>query len=57
MDHRRIDSIERKVDEGFIDMKINIQFLSEFVAIGITNNRETAKEVKQLVEDVHYVSY
>ena len=28
-----------------------------FLAIGITDNRETTKEVKQLVEDVRYVSY
>ena len=27
------------------------------MAIGITDNRETAKEVKQLVKDVRYVSY
>ena len=27
------------------------------MAIGITDNRETAKEVKQLVKDVCYVSY
>ena len=57
MDCRRIDSIERSVDEGFIDRKINIQPLSEFVAIEITDNREIAKEVKQLVEDVRYISY
>ena len=25
--------------------------------VGIIDNRDTAKEVKQLVEDVHYVSY
>ena len=57
MDRKRIDSIERSVDEGFIDLKINIQHLSDFVFVGITYNRETAKEVKQLVDDVRYVSY
>ena len=57
MDLRRIVSIKRSVDEGLIDLKINIQCLSDFVAIRITDNRETAKEVKQLVEDVRYVSY
>ena len=57
MDRKRIDSIERSVDEGFIDLKINIQHLSDFVFVGITYNRETVKEVKQLVEDVRYVYY
>ena len=57
MERTRIDPAERSVREGFDDLKINIQRLSDFVAIEITNNRETAKEVKQLVEDVRYVSY
>ena len=47
----------RRIDEGFIDMKINIQRLPDIVAIGITDSRETAKEVKQLVDDVRSISY
>ena len=57
MEHRRMDHVQRSVKEGFDDLKVNIQRLADFVAIEITDNRETAKEVKQLVEDVHYVSY
>ena len=38
-------------------MKFNIQLLVDFVGIGIIDNRETAKEVKPLVDDVRYVSY
>ena len=47
----------RRIDEGFIDMNINIQRLSDIVSIGITDSRETANEVKQLVDDVCYISY
>ena len=50
MDHRRIN-------EGLINLKINVQHLSDFVAIGIIDNRSTSKEVKNLVDDVRYVSY
>ena len=57
MELRRIVSIERSVDERLIDLKINIQGLSDFVAIEITDNKENYTEVKQLVEDVRYVSY
>ena len=52
-----MDLVQQSVKEGFDDFKVNIQSLADFVAVGITNNRETAKEVKQLVEDVRYVSY
>ena len=38
-------------------MKINIQHLSDIVSIGITYSKETAKEIKQLVDDVRYISY
>ena len=54
MEHKRLDPVERSVREGFDDLKINIQCRSDFVAMGITDNRETAKEVKQLVEDARY---
>lgn len=47
----------RRIDDGFVDLKINIQRLSDIVAIEITDGRETAKEVKQLVDDVRYVFY
>ena len=57
MDRRRMDPIERSVKEGFDDLKVNIQHLLDFVTIGITDNRETAKEVKQLIDEVSYVSY
>ena len=57
MDRKRIDAIERSFDEGFIDLKINIERLSNFVAVEIIDNRDTAKEVKELVEDVRYASY
>ena len=50
MDHRRNEG-------GFNDLKINIQRLYEIVSIGITNNREVAKEVKKLVDEVNYLSY
>ena len=46
MDHGRIDAIERSVDEGFINLKINIQCLLDFMAVGITDNIETATKVK-----------
>ena len=38
-------------------MKVNIQCLVDFVAVGIIDNRETTKEVNQLVDDVRYISY
>ena len=52
-----MDPVQRSVKEGFDDLKVNIQCLAYFMAFGITDNRETAKEVKQLVDDVHYVFY
>ena len=42
---------------GLADLKVNIQRLYDIVAIGIMDNRETAKEVKKLVDEVSYVSY
>ena len=42
---------------GLVDMKVNIQRLYDIVAIGIMDNRETAKEVKNLVDVVGYTSY
>ena len=38
-------------------LKVNIQRSYEMVAIGIMDNRETAKEVKNLVDVVGYTSY
>ena len=52
MDRRGVDPVQRNVKEGFDDLKVNIQRLADFVAVGITDNRETAKEVKKLVEYV-----
>ena len=46
-----------KIGEGIIDLKRNIQCLSDFMEVGIVDNRESAKVVKQLGEDVRYVSY
>ena len=57
MDRRWIDPIERSIREGFNNLKTNIRRLLDFVAIGILDIRETAKDVKQLMEDVRYVSY
>lgn len=42
---------------GLADLKVNIQRLYEMVAIGIMDSRETAKEVKTLVDVVGYTSY
>ena len=42
---------------GLADLKVNIHRLYEMVAIGIMDNRETAKEVKNLVDVVGYTSY
>ena len=50
MDHGR-DNV------GLADLKVNIQRLYEMVAIGIMDSRETAKEVKTLVDVVGYTSY
>ena len=52
-----MDLVHRSVKEGFDDLKVNIQHLANFVAVGITDSGETAKEVKQLVDDVRYISY
>ena len=41
---------------GLADLKVNIQCLYDIVAIGIMDNRETAKEVKKLVDEVSYIS-
>ena len=57
MERRGMDPVQRTVKEGFDDLKVNIQCLTDFVVVGIIDNRETAKEVKQLVEDVRYISY
>ena len=38
-------------------MKVNIQHLADFVAVGITDNKETTKDAKQLADDVRYISY
>ena len=42
---------------GLADLKVNIQRLYDIVAIGIVDNRETAKEFKKLVDEVNYVAY
>ena len=42
---------------GIRDLKVNIQRLYNFVAIGIMDSRETTKEVKKLVDVVSYASY
>ena len=44
-------------NDGLADLKVNIQCLYEMVAIGIMDNRGTAKEVKNLVDVVGYTSY
>ena len=50
--------MERTGDnEGIAELKVNIQHLYEMVAIGIMDARETAKEVKNLVDVVGYTSY
>ena len=57
MKQRGMDLVQRTVREGFDDLKVNIRCLADFVATGITDNRETTKEVKQLVDDNKYISY
>ena len=57
MDRRRIDPVERSIREGFDNLETKIRHMSDFVAIGILDSKNTAKDVKQLVEDVCYVSY
>ena len=42
---------------GLADLKANLRRLYEMLAIGITDNRETAKEIKNLVDVVGYTSY
>ena len=42
---------------GLADLKVNLRCLYDIVAIGIMDNRETAKEVKKLVDAVSYASY
>ena len=44
-------------NEGLVDLKVNIRRLYEMVAIEIMDNRETAKEIKNLVDVVGYTSY
>ena len=39
------------------DLKANLRPLYEMVEIGIMDSRETAKEVKNLVDVVEYTSY
>ena len=52
-----MDLVQRTVKEGFDALKVNIQCLTDFVVVGITDNRETTKEVRQLMDDVRYISY
>ena len=42
---------------GLADLKVNIQRLYDIVAIGIMDSKETAKEVRNLVDVVSYASY
>ena len=50
MDHGRDNA-------GLAYLKVNIQHLYEIVAIGIMDIKETAKEVKNLVDVAGYTSY
>ena len=56
MELRGMDLVQRSFKEGFDDLKVNIQRLVYFVVVGITDNREMTKEVKQVVDDVQYIS-
>ena len=49
--------MDRRNEEGFIDLRINIQRLYEIVSIGISDSREAAKDVKKLVDEVNYLLY
>ena len=42
---------------GLDDLKKNLRHLYEMVAIGIMDSKETAQEIKNLVEVVGYTSY
>ena len=42
---------------GLTDLKENLRRLYEMVAIGIMDNKETTKEIKNLVDVVGYTSY
>ena len=42
---------------GLVDLKANLWHLSKMVAIGIMDNKETTKEVKNIVDVVGYTSY
>ena len=42
---------------GLDDLKKNLRHLYEMVAIGIMDSKETAQEIKNLVEAVGYTSY
>ena len=44
-------------NEGIAELKVNIRLLYEMVSIGIMDARETAKEVKNLVDILGYTSY
>ena len=52
-----MDPVQCSVKESFDDLKVNIRCLEDFVAVGISDNREMTKDVKQLVDDVRYISY
>ena len=54
----QIQEMDRaRENAGLTYLKGNIQPLYEMVAIGIMDNIETAKEVKNLVDVVGYTSY
>ena len=44
-------------NNGLADLKVNVRCLYEMVAIGIMDNIEITKEVKNLVDVVGYTSY
>ena len=44
-------------NDGLANLKVNIRRVYEMVAIGIMDNKETTKEVKNLVDVVGYTSY
>ena len=57
-----LSSDQEKIDRagentGLADLKANIRCLYEMVAIGIMDNRETTKEVKNINDVVGYTSY
>ena len=57
MDNIGLGSRHHNLKAVLDDPKKNIRKLADFIAVGITDNREMASDMKQLVLDMQHVSY